>query len=322
MNPATALAPAAGRVAGWRAAFFALLGAGLVLAGGLAGPSLAALLAVAAGIGVWAWARRQAPAPGSANLDINERLIQAQKMAALGEISAGIAHEINTPLAVIGQIAEWQEHLLSQPGAHSAADPGVAKELADTIAQIHAQVGRCRDITHNMLAFSRRSDAIYQDTDLARLLEDMIRLVEREHRINNIVFLRESDPDLGPVPTDPQLVRQVALNLLNNAAQAVGREGTVTVSTGRGPDGPCFTVRDTGPGITPENLERIFNPFFTTKPPGKGTGLGLSICLAIATRLGGTITVDSAPGKGAAFTVHLPPTPQPQAPEPERRLAP
>jgi len=124
------------------------------------------------------------------------------------------------------------------------------------------------------------------------------------------------------VPTDSQLLRQVMLNLLNNAAQAVGRDGAVTVSTGLGPDGPCLTVRDSGPGIAPENLSRIFNPFFTTKPPGKGTGLGLSICLAIATRLGGTITVDSAPGAGAAFTVHLPATPKPQASEPERRLAP
>ncbi len=326
MSPTAVLAPSAGRMAGWRAALVALALAGLVLAGGLAGPGWAALLAVGAGAGAWAWARRRRPvevlAGAEAGVDINERLIQSQKMAALGEIAAGIAHEINTPLAVIGQIAEWQEHLLSQPGASSAVDSGVAKELADTIAQIHAQVGRCRDITHNMLAFSRRSDAIYQDTDLARLLEDMIRLVEREHRANNVVFLRENEPDLGPVATDPQLLRQVALNLLNNAAQAVGRDGTVTVSTHQGPDGPCFTVRDTGPGIAPEHRTRIFNPFFTTKPPGKGTGLGLSICLAIATRLGGTITVDSVPGKGAAFTVHLPPTPQPQAPGPERRHTP
>lgn len=323
MSPAAALSRPSVREA-WRpAAAAALAGAGLVLAAGLAGPGWAAPLAVLAGAGAWAWTRRRGAGPGPAmDLDFTERLIQSQKMAALGEIAAGIAHEINTPLAVIGQIAEWQEHLLSQPGAPGALDPGVARELAGAIAQIHAQVERCRDITHNMLTFSRRSDAIYQDTDLVRLLEDMLRLVEREHRASNITFLREFDPGLGPIPTDPQLLRQVALNLLNNAAQAVGRDGAVTVAAGRGAQGPYFSVRDTGPGIAPENLDRIFNPFFTTKPPGKGTGLGLSICLAIATRLGGTITVDSAPGAGACFTVHLPQTPQPQAPGPERRPSP
>jgi signal transduction histidine kinase len=314
------MSPVAARTAWGQAALPAVAGAALVLAAGLAGPGWAAPLAGLAGAAAWLWARRLAARPeANPGLEFNERLIQSQKMAALGEIAAGIAHEINTPLAVIGQIAEWQEHLLSQPGA---AEPSAARELTDTIAQIHTQVARCRDITHNMLAFSRRSDAIYQETDLARLLEDMLRLVEREHRASDIVFLREYDPDLPTTATDPQLLRQVALNLLNNGAQAVGRDGTVTVSTGRGPHGPFFAVRDTGPGIAPENRDRIFNPFFTTKPPGKGTGLGLSICLAIVTRLGGTITVDSAPGQGACFTVHLPPTPQPQASEPERRQAP
>ncbi|MEW5772509.1 MAG: ATP-binding protein [Thermodesulfobacteriota bacterium] len=320
MSPFAASVRPAGREVWLRTAGPALAGAALVLAGGLAGPTLAALLAVPAGAGAWLWARRlRLRQERAAGLDLNERLIQSQKMAALGEIASGIAHEINTPLAVIGQIAEWQEHLLS---SGAGGDAGVARELADTIAQIHAQVERCRDITHNMLAFSRRSDAIYQETDLARLLEDMLRLVEREHRSSDIVFLREHDTRLGPVLTDPQLLRQVALNLLNNAAQAVIRDGTVTVTTGLGQDGPFFSVRDTGRGIAPENLGRIFNPFFTTKPPGAGTGLGLSICLAIVTRLGGTIAVDSAPGKGACFTVHLPATQKPQAPEPERRQAP
>lgn len=285
---------------------------GLGLAGGFLGPVPAAALAGLAALGAYASARFLLDRLDhvAQRFDVSDYLIQSQKMAALGEISSGIAHEINTPLAVISQIHEWLEHLLAQPDLN---EPGLRKELASSIAQIAAQVGRCRDITHNMLNFARTSEAIIQETSLSSLLEDMIKLVEREHRSNNITFERSYDRDLAPAPTDPQLLRQVALNLLNNAAQAVGRDGAVTVATGQDHEGPFFSVSDSGPGIPREYRDRIFNPFFTTKPPGKGTGLGLSICLAIVTRLGGTIRVDSAPGRGATFTVRLPVTAQPQA---------
>ena len=234
---------------------------------------------------------------------LNEQLLQTRKMAAIGELSSGIAHEINTPLNIIMQEVEWLRHLLTGP--HFAdAD---TKEFSDSLEQILNQVKRCSEITHGILNFARKMHSVEQATDVNQLVEDMLRWVEREGKPRNILFERRLDPGLSEVCTDAPMLRQVVLNLLNNASQAVDHDGTVTVGTVReGSRSLRIFVQDTGPGIAPEHLESIFTPFFTTKEPGKGTGLGLSLCQAMVAKLGGQINVSSEPGKGALFNVILP----------------
>ncbi len=236
--------------------------------------------------------------------EMDELLLQSRKMAAIGGMSAGIAHEINTPLNIISQELEWMRHLLSAPESENVAS---SKEFTDCLEQIETQVRRCGEITHGMLNFARNMNTVQQSTNISRLMEDMVAWVERETKGRNIEFVRNYGSDLPEIMTDAPMLRHVVLNLLNNAAQAIDHDGHITVSTQRdGARHVVMRVEDTGPGIPRENLENIFNPFFTTKAPGKGTGLGLSICMAIVTKLGGWITVQSELGRGARFDVRLP----------------
>lgn len=234
---------------------------------------------------------------------LNEQLLQSRKMAAIGEFSSGIAHEINTPLNIILQEVEWLRHLLTGPQFSTAE----TSEFSDSLEQIAFQVKRCSEITHGMLNFAKKMHLVEQATDVNQLVEDMLRLVEREGSPRNIEFERRLDATLPELCTDAPMLRQVVLNLLNNALQAVGQDGKVIVGTScHGRNSLRIFVQDNGPGIAPEHLESIFTPFFTTKEPGKGTGLGLSLSQAIVTKLGGCIDVSSEPGKGALFTVVLP----------------
>lgn len=230
--------------------------------------------------------------------------MQAHKLAALGELSAGLAHEINNPLAVIRQEAELLGELLV-PGILERFPDG--QDIQDSLREIIRQVDRCKSITHNLLNYARKNDPIIQAVDVNEIVEDMVRLVEKEAKCRNILLTRDYQRDLPLVFTDAPQLRQVMLNLLNNAIQSITGRGEVAVSTRRGgPSNLEVRIRDTGCGIAPEYLERIFDPFFTTKSPGQGTGLGLSISQKIVARLGGTIRVQSALGQGSTFTVTLP----------------
>lgn len=240
--------------------------------------------------------------------ELDRQLLQTHKMAAIGEMSSGIAHEINTPLNIITQELEWLRHLLTTPQYAAVA---ASNDFADSLGQIEKQVQRCVEITHGMLNFARAMHTVGQSTDVSRLMEDMVLWVERENAGRDIRFVRNYAANLPEILTDAPMLRHVVLNLLGNAAQAIDHEGTVTVSTLREGNELLLRVEDDGPGIAPEHRDSIFNPFFTTKPPGKGTGLGLTICLAIVTRLGGSIEVHGAPGRGARFDVRLPATPAP-----------
>ncbi|MFZ5447184.1 MAG: sensor histidine kinase [Thermodesulfobacteriota bacterium] len=243
-------------------------------------------------------------APEKKDWLLDERLLQSQKLAAIGELSAGIAHEINNPLAIIRQEAEWMQLLLKKLADRDIAE---IQELKDSLHQIVQQVDRCTEITRNLLDFARKRDPVIQAVDLNRIIEDMTMLVEKEARHNNITIIRQYDQDLPHIYSDAPQLRQVILNFLTNATQAIGQDGCITITTRRsGPDAVDLMVRDTGCGIPEENLGKIFDPFFTTKPPGKGTGLGLSICHGIILRLGGQITVDSQVGQGTTFTIILP----------------
>ncbi len=235
--------------------------------------------------------------------DMGEQLFQVQKLALLGELAAGVAHEINNPMMIIGQEAEIVDLLVERS---SLAGTPEAAEIRDCLEQIRLQVGRCGGITHGMLQAARKRDTVNQPVDVNRLVEDMVVLVEQETAMSGVGMVRMYNERIPPVDTDGPMLRQVLLNLLSNAAQAVKGGGKIFVTTGLREDKVVIEVRDTGPGIAPENMDKLFSPFFTTKPAGQGTGLGLSISLRIITELGGTLTATSELGEGAAFTVLLP----------------
>lgn len=239
---------------------------------------------------------------------LDSQLIQSQKLAAIGQMSSGIAHEINNPLAIIGQEVELLRLNLGAEGACPTA--GELAEIRDSLREIARQVDRCGQITHKLLDFARKREPIFQEEAAGAVIEDMVNLVEREAKVKGVAIRREYDPSGPRIATDVPLLRQVVLNLLTNAYQATPPGGTITVGAGADPRGGTrIVVADTGPGIAPENLDKVFDPFFTTKPPGQGTGLGLSLSHGIVEKLGGSISVASEPGRGATFTVRLPDRP-------------
>ncbi|MCU0596917.1 MAG: ATP-binding protein [Desulfobacterota bacterium] len=235
---------------------------------------------------------------------LDEKLIQSQKLASIGELSAGIGHEINNPLAIISQETEWMQHLAKRIGEGDSK--GVA-ELQDSLKEVLHQVDRCREITQNLLDFARRKEPVYQEVNVNKLIEDLSRLVEKEAVLHQIEIRREFQLDLPLVQTDAPSLRQVVLNLLTNASHAIQKDGLIRIATKRSENGSVdIIVADTGCGIPKDHLAKIFDPFFTTKPEGKGTGLGLSICHGIVDKLGGRISVSSEVGKGSTFVVTLP----------------
>ncbi len=237
----------------------------------------------------------------------DDKMIQSQKLAAIGQLSAGIAHEINNPLAIIGEEAGWIQDLLKREAMSQLPEMG---EIRDSLREIVVQAGRCKEITHKLLSFARKMDASIRDVDVNSLVDDVVGMRERDASLDNIQIAKELEQNLPIIHSEPSQLRQVLLNLVNNAIDAIPHGGTITVRTAKSdlePGGVRFSVSDTGIGIPKENIEKIFDPFFTTKLPGKGTGLGLSICHGIIQKLGGTITVASEPGKGTSFDITLPP---------------
>jgi two-component system NtrC family sensor kinase len=238
---------------------------------------------------------------------LNQQLLQAGKLASIGELSAGVAHEINNPLAII--LTERQ--LLLDAAAQAAiTDPEFQEQFSDSMNQIDLQVQRCKRITQNLLRFSRRTKSMIETVDLNGFIQEVVDLMEREARTSGIKFFSEPDPALPPVSSDPSQLQQVFLNLITNAIDAHDGKpyGSIRISTRADAERQLATVTiaDAGSGIKPEHLSRIFDPFFTTKAVGKGTGLGLSICYSIVKRLGGSLTVQSEVGKGTEFTIQLP----------------
>jgi two-component system NtrC family sensor kinase len=235
---------------------------------------------------------------------LDEKLVQSQKLASIGELSAGIGHEINNPLAIISQETEWMQHLVKRIGEGDLK--GVA-ELQDSLKEVLHQVDRCREITQNLLDFARRKEPVYQEVNVNKLIDDLSRLVEKEAVLHHIEIRRDFQKDLPLVHTDAPSLRQVVLNLLTNATHAVQKDGQIRIATKSSQNGSVdIIVADTGCGIPKDHLTKVFDPFFTTKPEGKGTGLGLSICHGIVDKLGGRISVSSEVGKGATFVVTLP----------------
>ena len=246
----------------------------------------------------------------------NAKFIQASKLASLGELSAGVAHEINNPLAVI--LSE-KEILADMESRTKEMSPEFREQLVTSLSRIGNHIQRCKRLTHGLLRLSRRTQSVIGDSDINTLIKEVVELLERDAATSGVEILVELQDDLPAVITDSSQLHQVFLNIIANgiAAHEGKRSGSIRIATRSNDEerGVAITVSDTGCGIRPEIVDKIFDPFFTTKPVGKGTGLGLSICYGILKRLGGDITVESKYGAGATFTVFLPYTPPPELEE-------
>jgi two-component system NtrC family sensor kinase len=233
--------------------------------------------------------------------EVQRRLVQAEKMAAVGQLAGGVAHEINNPLGGILAFAQ----IMSR-------DEGRTAEDLENLALISDAAVRAKRIVESLLRFSRRPNGDERgEIDLAKVAADALFLLQPELKSGRIAVERRLEP--APAVGNANLLQQIAVNLLVNAFQAIGkgRSGRVTVVTGPGPGGFArLAVIDDGPGVSPQVASRIFEPFFTTKPEGQGTGLGLSICYRIAEEHGGSIHHEPAPGGGAAFHVDVPAAPR------------
>ncbi|MCL2789427.1 MAG: ATP-binding protein [Desulfobulbus sp.] len=233
---------------------------------------------------------------------LNQQMAHIEKMANIGRLAAGIAHEINNPLQLIQMQAGWIDELLQEENAQQVAN---LEEYRKSVGKIRQHVNRAGTITHRLLGFSRKISAEY-DVQINELLKETISFLENEANANNITFDLQLDEELPALRTDGAQIQQVLLNLLENALDAVGPEGKVDIATSRSAKEIQVQIADNGKGISQEVLEKIWEPFFTTKEAGKGTGLGLSICSDIIHRLGGTIKVENKPQGGAVFTLQLP----------------
>ena len=231
-----------------------------------------------------------------------EQLRQAEKMAALGELVAGVAHEINNPLTGISAFAEL------------LLEDGLGDEQRESVRLIKREADRAVGVVRDLLAFSRKTEPEHLPLQLDALLEHVVRMRAYALRAGGIALTLDLAPDLPPVRGDEAKLQQVILNLLLNAEYAL-RESAVprlpvrARATTTGTAGVVIEVSDTGVGIAPDAVARIFEPFYTTKPPGEGTGLGLSVSYGIVQSHGGEITVRSTPGAGTTFAVALPSEP-------------
>ena len=237
--------------------------------------------------------------------EVQEQLSRSRRLATIGQLAAGVAHEINNPLAAITTCAEATLRDLKSDAATARA--AEERQWDYYLEEIVRQALRCKQITRGLLDLSRQKRARRDPVDLNRVVAQAAEIFERRGREEGGVrFKVEADPSVGEVATDEAMVRQVLDNLLANALDAAGAGGVVHVSTQLEGQRVRVEVADAGPGIAPETLARIFDPFFTTKDPGRGSGLGLAISLTLAEALGGALTVESKPGKGSRFRLWLP----------------
>ena len=236
---------------------------------------------------------------------LDASLTQSSKMAALGKLAAGVAHEVNNPLAIIMEKAGWMRDLLSEEDIKASPN---FQEFEDAVTKIEFHVRRAKDVTHRLLGFARRMEPTQENLDVNLLLEQTRSFLENEANFRGITFVRNYQSDLPHIESDASQLQQVFLNILDNAIDAIDKNGTITITTHTVPESGevNIAITDTGKGIPKETQEKIFDPFFTTKKVGEGTGLGLTISYSIIGKLGGHIKVQSEEGKGTTFHISLP----------------
>ena len=237
----------------------------------------------------------------TAQKNLQAQLVQSARLAGIGELAAGVAHELSNPLTSILGFADLLIQSEDIPRSHK-----------EDVAIIMEESRRAQEIVQGLLDFARQSPLQAAPVDLNRVVREVLRLLQRQAELADVVVEVRCAADLPWVMGDARQLKQVLFNLIVNALQAMPNGGMLTISTGYGPATTRpgkfvrLRVRDTGIGIIPEHRQRLFQPFFTTKPEGKGTGLGLSVSRGIVENHGGTIEVESEPGRGSCFTVLLP----------------
>ncbi|MCR6687117.1 ATP-binding protein [Pseudoxanthomonas sp.] len=259
-----------------------------------------------------------------------EKLLQAEKLASIGQLAAGVAHEINNPIGYVhsnlGSLQEYLHSLFALIDAYERAlrspDPRamlaeidetrerldidfISRDLPQLMTESREGIERVTRIVKDLKDFSRSErDESWKLVDIHAGLESTLNIIWNELKYNTT--LEKHYGDLPPVECLPSELNQVFMNILINAGQAIGERGTVRLSTGHEGDQVWIEIADSGPGIPPEAVQKIFDPFFTTKPVGKGTGLGLSISYGIVAKHHGRIDVDSTLGEGSRFRIVLP----------------
>jgi len=248
---------------------------------------------------------------------MSKQIVETGKLAAIGELAAGIAHEINNPVAIMIEEAGWVSDLMEDEGR---ALPSYT-EIQRGLAQVGNQGRRCKDITHKLLSFARQSDSRVTEMSVPEFIREVVDISMQQARFAQVEFDLDLDESMPSISASATELQQVLLNLVNNAIQAMEPEGgKLSIGCAMEDGQVAITVADTGPGIPAANLGRVFDPFFTTKPVGKGSGLGLSICFGIIHQMGGEIDVESTVGAGTRFTIRLPVPPPARQPETRQEM--
>jgi len=235
---------------------------------------------------------------------MNQQVIETGKLASVGELAAGIAHEINNPVAIMVEEAGWIQDLLEEEEFHGSEN---LDEFERALKQINTQGKRCKVITHKLLSFARKTDSRIHNIVINEMIEDVVGLSAQRAKYSNVALKISLEENLPEIMGSASEMQQVFLNLINNALDALDKKGgEIKITAQQKDDIIQISLEDNGPGIPKANLARIFDPFFTTKMVGKGTGLGLSICYGIINKMGGKIEVQSMLDYGTTFTISIP----------------
>jgi len=242
------------------------------------------------------WERTRELAQANEELrQAHQQVIQSEKLASVGKLAAGVAHEINNPVGVILGFSQFLQRQI--PPDDVCAQP---------LAAIERESMRCKQIVQNLLDFARMSEPAMLEIDLHQVLESTYQLLEYQLSKGKVEIVRDYAPGLPSIAADPHQLQQVFVNLMLNAYQAMPQGGRLTIQTRVEASQVAIALTDEGIGIPPANLSRVFDPFFTTKEPGQGTGLGLSVSYGIVKQHSGHFDVQSQIGRGSTFTVYLP----------------
>ena len=238
-------------------------------------------------------------------LQLSEQLVRSDRLAAIGKLASGIAHEINNPLAVISEKAGWMGDLLTEEDVKNSPN---YSELFKSTQDIKKHVQRGKKVISRLMGFARKEEMAYKNVDINSVLDETHDFLNKKAMFRNIALMKEFQPDLPSIVTDGAQLQQVFINIVNNAIDAINKDGVIRLITKAQDGGVIVSISDTGPGMPEKIKKKIFDPFFTTKLVGKGTGLGLSTSYSIVEKLCGRLTVESEVDKGTTFHIKLPPS--------------